>query len=261
MVTDSDTLALVLMKAASHSAGLEKEALMNPMPWLRGAGSAIKGFGGKVFSRFGSKVPAAASHPPLLPGAGIASNVQAEMARMHAARGGSSAIPSAVPAAAKYPRFFNRTTPISGSYLPGFKRMGGWLDNQANKGWGMRALTSIPRRMLPGKGLMNTGTMAGYGYGISSGVANRNLENEFEAVGTNAAAQALIQQRQWAKEHWLQNAFSPLVSDETVAQHLAKRSRPVAQAYWNQTQSPDHFTNVLQGVKQNHKYPWTSFFG
>lgn len=257
MTKDSATLALVLTKAASHSVGLSKEAWGNPMSFLRGVGSAVKGLG--------RKAPAALSHPPPLPGASVASNVQAQMARAHAARGGASSVSAvtAPAAAGSFPRLrpWKRNTPIEGSYYNWAKPAGGWLDRQANRGWLGRAATLPFRKMLPGGGnLRGTLGLAGFGYGVSSANANRQLGPEFEAVASNAAAQALIQQRQWAKDHWFQNAFSPLASDKTVAQQLWEKNKPVAQAYWNQTQDPNHLTNVLQGVKQNHKLPWTSFF-
>lgn len=241
MTTDSATLSIIMRKADSRPRGLVKEAgpvgLVAKTPqWVPRIGNAVRGWASKIPTRMG------APKQPVW-------------------RGVPHAVPTPIPT---YPRIrpWQRGNPLQGNYssIPGAKWLGGKLDNVANaSAWG-RAWTA-PFRHAPVFSKGKLGPL-GFMYGASSGMANRNLGEEMKAVGDAAAAEALIQQREWAKKHWMQNAFSPLASDQTVAQHIYKKNQPVGQAYWMQSQDRDYLANLQRKLTRNHGWtPWTSFWG
>jgi hypothetical protein len=148
-------------------------------------------------------------------------------------------------------RIFRKGTPLKTPTTWGTKTLGGWLDRGANSGWAGRALTAIPRAILPGKGLYG---MAGASYGINKAVDARNEGQRLEEATSFAAAQAI---RQMRGLNPLERFGAMFMGDDTVAGYLRKKAPPgVARQFVYQGENPEYVKAFPNELRRRVKIPF-----
>lgn len=195
--------------------------------------------------------------PPLPRGIGDAGRASQRAAGAAATGGGAAAAAGAADdvggaAARTYPRFWNRSKPIQGTYgfVPGAKWLGGKLDNWANTGWAGRIMSAPFRRLMPGQGLYGT---AGLAYGGMQGFNAAEAGRRTEEMSTAAAAQAIRQMRNLGP---LERLGAMYMGDDTVAGYLRKKQPGVAAAFEAQGADPTLFDRQVRDAPYQAMLPF-----